>query len=236
MQRGRLDKAPIWDDVSTLRREHIRTEIDVITGGWPCTGHSLAGTKTGLDHVESALVYELIRCIGEFRPRFCFLENVPGVLVSGLSEVTASLASIGYLGRYMVMSCPDVGPAWHKRRRVWIAIADAGCIGSEKRRQKSEQKCQREDPRNTGVHGKTWSFANTMRERLEGWLEPIEAWPALPFVTASPGAAWPEGIPEPTLCRKDDGPAQWIGQIETLGGGAVPQVAREAFKRLVGIK
>ena len=235
MQRGRLDRAPIWDDVSTLQKRHIGIEIDAIIGGWPCTGHSLAGSRTGLDHVESKLAYELIRCFREFRPRFGFLENVPGVLVSGLSEITEELAALGYVGRYMVMSCPDVGPAWHERRRVWIALADASRIGSEKRRSKQikERKC--EDPRNACLHGPTRDSANTMRERLEGWFEPVEAWKPLPFVTAAPGAAWPEGVPEPTLCGKDDGPAQWVCQIETLGGGVVPQVAREAFKRLMGI-
>lgn len=234
MQRGRIDKAPIWDDVSTLRREHIGTTIDIILGGWPCTGHSLAGSRTGLDHVESKLAYELIRIICDFRPKFGFMENVPGVLVTGMDAITAQLAKHGYVGRYGVLSCPDVGPSWHERERVFIAIADTnGDRGTCERRIQTEGRFLRMETDRNGPQG---TSAHSMRERLEGWLEPAEAWPALPFVTAAPGAAWPEGIPEPTLRGKDDGPAEWRSQVETLGGGVVPQVAREAFMRLFGLK
>lgn len=236
MQRGHLDRSPIWDDIRTLRSSYIQVPIDIVLGGWPCTGHSVAGSRTGLAHVESALAGELIRCIREFRPRFAFLENVPGVLGTGMDSIVSDLAKNGYVGRYGPLSCPDVGEAWHAIERIWIAIADSCCLGGHQGWTKPESIGGRADPRDAVLHGSPWFVTDADRSRLEGWLEPKEAWPALPFVTAAPGAAWPEGIPEPTLLGKDDGPTEWIGQIETVGGGVVPQVAREAFQRLMGLK
>lgn len=272
MERNRLDKAPIWDDVSTLRESHFTMPPDVITGGWPCQGHSVAGAKRGLDDERSGLASELLRLIRALRPKFCFLENVPGVFVSGFGRVAAELSLAGYVGRYGVLACNDVGPAWHERQRVWIAAADSDYL----RHWQQSQQIAEQERSNTAIarsNGASRTFAdaggggggrdqrqffqttqraNAMEpceygaqrvatdsdsdsERLEGWMQPVEAWQPLPFVTAASSAAWPEGVPEPTLCGKDDGATEWRNQIETLGGGVVPQVAREAFKRLMGL-
>lgn len=236
MQRCRIDRAPIWDDVRTLRAEHIKIPIDIITGGWPCTGHSRAGHRAGLDNVESSLAKELIRLVCEFRPKFCFLENVPGVLDTGLDEISAQFATHGYVGRYGPLSCFDVATnAWHQRERIWIALTDSRSIGSNKGGKKQIKVRGLENSWDHDIYGTSWSITNTYSERLEGWIKSEEAWPALPFVTAAPNADWPEGVPEPTLFGKDDGPAEWRSQIELAGGGVVPQVAREAFKRLFGL-
>ncbi len=236
MQRGRIDRAPIWDDVRTLRREHFNCEIDIITGGWPCKGHSRAGPRTGLDHIESKLAEEFLRIVCELRPRFVFFENVPGVLESGLDAVVGEFANNGYVGRYGSLSCRDVGPAWHERDRVWGLVADSRRIGSAKGGAKPKSLRKRKNQGDISIYGKTRTFTDSEGERLEGWIEPQKAWPPLPFITTSPSDPWPKGICEPTLCGKVDGPAEWIGQIETLGGGVVPQVAREAFERLSGLK
>jgi site-specific DNA-cytosine methylase len=237
MQRGRIDRAPIWDDVRTLRAEHLGETIDIISGGWPCTGHSVAGARKGLDHVESSLVSHLIRLFSEIRPRYGFLENVPGVFQTGFDRITAELAKLGYVGRYGVLSCYDVEPnAWHERRRVWIALADASRIGGDQGREEPLGISGSSDQGVPCVHGETRAASDGDGERLEGWVEPEEAWPPLPFVTAPAESAWDAGIPQPTLQRKIDGAAAWRSQIECLGGGVVPCVAREAFKRLFGLE
>ena len=270
MERNRIDKGPIWDDVSTLQRSHFSMPIDIITGGWPCQGHSVAGARLGLEDERSGLAKELLRLIRDIRPVFCFLENVPGVFVSGFGRITAELSLDGYVGRYGVLSCRDVAEnAWHERERVWIVLADANFVGhgqSSKYLQEPERFGAAIAPSN----GQAWNASDTAgdgrkprrgirhttergenphvdgdgeagiaahshSQRLEGWIDAGDTWPSLPFITDSPSAAWPEGVPEPTLLGKVDGPAEWRNQIETLGGGVVPQVAREAFKRLIGI-
>lgn len=236
MQRGRIDRAPIWTDVRTLRRESIGIEIDIITGGWPCQGHSRAGSRTGLAHDASSLAKEFIRVVCEIRPKFVFFENVPGVLESGLDAVVSDFTKNGYVGRYGSLSCRDVGPAWHQRERIWGFIADSRRVGSAQGGAKPKPLTERQNQRDTSLYGETRTIADDEGERLEGRSNAIEAWPPLPFVTCDSSEPWPQGVCEPTLCGKADGAAEWRSQIETLGGGVVPQVAREAFKRLAGLK
>lgn len=119
MRKGHISVAPIWDDVRTLRKGHIVEPIDIITGGFPCQDVSVAGMRRGLDGERSGLFFEVIRLVREFRPRFVFLENVPGLLVRGMDRVSAELASIHYDHRVGVLSAFDMG-APHLRERVWI--------------------------------------------------------------------------------------------------------------------
>jgi hypothetical protein len=49
-------------------------EFDLITSGIPCTGTSTAGTRTGLDHEESALFREVLRILWECKPKFSIID------------------------------------------------------------------------------------------------------------------------------------------------------------------
>jgi len=76
---GFLDDAPIWGDISTLDGEQLRGLVDIITGGFPCQPHSVAGLKQGADD-ERNLWPETLRVVSEVGPRYVILENVPGLL------------------------------------------------------------------------------------------------------------------------------------------------------------
>lgn len=125
MQRGRIDRAPIWDDVSTLRKEYLGCPIDIITGGFPCQDISLAGTGAGLGGSRSGLFFEIIRLTRELRPRFLFLENVPAITVRGLDRVLLEFAALGYDCRWTIVSAAEVG-APHLRERWWLTAHTHG--------------------------------------------------------------------------------------------------------------
>ena len=71
--------------------------VDVVTGGSPCQGLSVAGLRKGLADERSGLFMEQIRCVKELRkadeqrgrtaefirPRYMVWENVPGAFSSG---------------------------------------------------------------------------------------------------------------------------------------------------------
>ena len=80
MEGGRLDIAPIFEDVTLFRGCGWRGKVDLITGGFPCQDLSVAGKREGIDGTRSSLWREFARIIGEIRPRFVFVENVPGML------------------------------------------------------------------------------------------------------------------------------------------------------------
>src|SRR5216684_4770914 len=83
MANGDLPNAPIWSDILTLRGAMLPRTPEIIYGGFPCQDISVAGRGKGLDGERSGLFFEIIRLVGEIRPRFVFLENVAAITVRG---------------------------------------------------------------------------------------------------------------------------------------------------------
>ena len=59
---------------------HNLPEFDVMCGGFPCQGVSVAGKRKGLADARSGLFWEMARIIYELRPKIVVWENVPGLL------------------------------------------------------------------------------------------------------------------------------------------------------------
>lgn len=116
---GSLERFPIWDDVRTFDGKPWAGRVQVVSGGFPCTDISSAGTKKGLDGDASGLWVEMARIIGEVRPRFAFVENSPNLTFYGLDRVLGDLAEMGFDARWGVIGANAVG-ANHKRERIWI--------------------------------------------------------------------------------------------------------------------
>lgn len=125
---------PIYDDVRTLDADTLRRDgiaVDVICGGFPCQDVSFAGKRAGLEGARSGLWREYRRLIGELRPRFVIVENVPGLLSLGMGTVLGDLAALGYDATWDCIPACAVG-APHRRDRVWIV---AHAFGDQLRQQ-----------------------------------------------------------------------------------------------------
>lgn len=120
---GFLEEAPIFGDIrkfveSGAAREY-RGFADVVTAGFPCQPFSVAGKQLAADDERNMwpATRDVIRVV---RPRFAFLENVPGLLSSGyFSVVISDLAALGFDAEWGVFSAAGSG-APHLRERVWI--------------------------------------------------------------------------------------------------------------------
>lgn len=262
MQRGRIDRAPIWDDVRTLRREHIAMPVDVISGGFPCQDLSVAGNGKGLDGERSGLFFEVVRLAREFRPQFLFLENVPGLIVRGIDRVAAELAANGYVGRYGVLSAYDVG-APHLRERIWIAAYACDDRHREQIQQVGEcGSCEQTNVRSdgeiqpvadsAGFRWNTWWAESTGQQGQAStscggsYVENSEFFGleesrrvggiASSCRQASDAVAPGWWATEPSVGRVVNGLAYRSDRITALGNGVVPQTAQEAFSRLFGIR
>ena len=128
-------EVPIHDDVRTLTGDALRARgiaVDVICGGFPCQDLSFAGKRAGLEGARSGLWGEYARLIGELRPRFVVVENVPGLLSLGMGTVLGDLAALGYDATWDCIPAAAVG-APHRRDRVWIVAnaASARLVHSE---------------------------------------------------------------------------------------------------------
>lgn len=125
---GLIPAAPIFGDVREFAQsgaaEQYRGFADVVTAGFPCQPHSVAGKRLGADD-ERDMWPATAAVIRAVRPRSVLLENVPGILTGYAARVTADLAGMGYVGRTGCISAADTG-ANHLRRRWWVAaVRDA---------------------------------------------------------------------------------------------------------------
>ena len=66
-------------DARKIKAEDL-PEIDLICGGFPCQSFSIAGERGGFDDPRGTLFFEIARLAEVKRPKYLFLENVPGLL------------------------------------------------------------------------------------------------------------------------------------------------------------
>lgn len=109
-------------DIAKIDWSRFAGTIDLVTGGFPCQPHSVAGKRKGSGD-ERDLWSECVRAIRGLRPRFALFENVAGLFTSNggrfFERVLLDISASGYDCEWQVLSAAEVG-AWHKRERVWI--------------------------------------------------------------------------------------------------------------------
>lgn len=123
-----------WPDVARCEDvrdcgKHNLEPVDLICGGFPCQDLSVAGCRAGLAGERSGLWFEFARIIGEMRPRWCVIENVPGLLSSNqgrdMGTIVGALGQFGYWWAYRVLDAQYFGVA-QRRRRVFIVASLGG--------------------------------------------------------------------------------------------------------------
>lgn len=217
MRKGHISVAPIWDDVRSLRKRHIIEPVDIITGGFPCQDFSVAGNGDSLEGRSGMLFFEIVRLLSDFRPRFFFLENVPAIAVRGLDRVLMELTNVGYDCRWSIVSAAEVG-ACHLRKRVWILGHANG------------QHSDLQDAENTDSDSE---LIRSKPIKQQGRIDsPKFKWD---------GSRWhpswsSERFAQPRVDRTGDGIGNRSHRARAMGNGWVPQTAREAFIRLIGVK
>lgn len=223
MQEGAIARAPIWDDVTTLRREHLGDiPIDIIIGGFPCQNISCAGRGEGLAGEKSGLFREIVRLAHSLKARYLFLENVPAIRTNGLEDVIEELAANGFHARWLCVSASDLG-AHHKRDR-WFCLAsrremaDPVREGGLKERGDSVSSPLRcEDVAREAPASRVWAHAKELSGSCEEARETF--WDA-----------------EPNVGRVADGIPNKSHRLHALGNAVVPQQARFAFRTLWGLR
>ena len=90
---------PNLGDVTQIEGSRYRGTVDLIVGGSPCQGFSIAGEKLGFDDPRSALALAYVRLLDEVRPRWFVWENVPGVIsTNGGKDFRAFIQALTQLG------------------------------------------------------------------------------------------------------------------------------------------
>lgn len=105
-------------------------DIDVVAGGPPCQGFSVANTRTrGLENGHSKLVWQFLRAVNDIRPRAFVMENVPGICSINDGKVVDRLhsrfESMGYNVMKIRLDSADYGVPQHRSRLFLTGCQDS---------------------------------------------------------------------------------------------------------------
>ncbi len=119
-------------DIYSFSNEEILERfsgVDIIAGGPPCQGFSVAGpSQYGIIDKRNTLIMEFFRFITVLKPRYCILENVKGILngkmnasQKALETYKSELEKIGYHNKVFVLQAADFGVPQYRERVVVIS-------------------------------------------------------------------------------------------------------------------
>ena len=215
---------PIYNDVSTLDTKIITSQIDLLTGGFPCQDISQAGKGVGIEGQRSGLWSEMFRIISDLRPRFVIAENVSAITFRGLDRVLSDLAQIGYNVEWQCISASSVG-AWHKRERIWIIaypecknISNSNGIRQERKEENRELGWERSG-KPSSRDGIQFRKGSEIEPRLGRMADGLSYW-----------MVEPEGISRVEKEIKDR-----KNRIKGCGNAIVPQVVYKIMIQIKGI-
>jgi DNA (cytosine-5)-methyltransferase 1 len=114
----------ISDIDETSLRELIKNQrVDVVIGGPPCQGFSLAGRRMP-DDPKNRLFKEFVRVVDELKPKVFIFENVAGIVsMQGglvLEAICNEFASIGYEISHDILNSAEFGAPQARPRFIMI--------------------------------------------------------------------------------------------------------------------
>lgn len=112
----------ICEDISKIPSSEI-PDHDILIGGFPCQGFSVANTSRGDGDERNKLYLELLRVLVDKQPKFFLAENVKGILsfMQGkvFKMIIADFGKAGYKVKYKVLNAANYGVP-QRRERVII--------------------------------------------------------------------------------------------------------------------
>lgn len=120
--------ATLCSDISVLEPSLIKEKyninsVDVIIGGPPCQGFSIAGKRI-INDQRNQLYKSFVRFVDFFRPKAFVMENVPNILSIGEGAIRQSIISdfeaLGYKVSYKTLLAADYGVPQNRRRAFFV--------------------------------------------------------------------------------------------------------------------
>lgn len=121
-----------FEDARKIIPEQL-PHIDLITGGFPCQSFSIAGQRKGFEDTRGTLFFEIARIASVKRPKYLFLENVPGLLSHNkgrtFKTILSSLDELGYDVVWQVLNSKNFGVPQSRKRLYIIGFHREKCAG-----------------------------------------------------------------------------------------------------------
>ena len=113
----------VLGDIEKIRTNHMPDNPDVVIGGFPCQGFSIANLGRSVDDSRNKLYKQMLRVIRVKKPKYFVAENVAGILTLGkgivMQKIIKDFRSIGYKVDHKLLNAADYGVP-QARRRVFI--------------------------------------------------------------------------------------------------------------------
>ena len=114
-------------DIPKVAEQFNIKDVDVIIGGPPCQGFSIAGKRI-VDDIRNKLYKSFVSFVRYFSPRVFVMENVPNILSIGdgavRTSILADFTSLGYKVQYKVLTASDYGVPQNRRRAIFVGIKE----------------------------------------------------------------------------------------------------------------
>ncbi|NLC92840.1 MAG: DNA cytosine methyltransferase [Treponema sp.] len=117
-------------DLSTLNPKDVESNlnnksVDIIIGGPPCQGFSVAGKRI-IDDERNKLYKNFVRFLDYFKPKAFVMENVPNILSIGdgivRDAIVKDFSDLGYKVVYKVLTASDYGTPQNRRRAIFVGL------------------------------------------------------------------------------------------------------------------
>lgn len=108
-------------------------DFDLLVGGFPCQSFSIAGARKGFDDTRGTLFFEIARIASVKKPKYLFLENVPGLLNHDkgrtFETILRTLDGLGYNVCWQVLNSKNFGVPQSRNRVFIIGYNREKCAG-----------------------------------------------------------------------------------------------------------
>jgi len=205
------------------------TNVDLLTGGFPCQGFSVAGKQRGKadDRYLWPAMFEVIKAV---RPCWVIGENVAGIVNMALDTVLSDLEDQGYATQtFIIPACAQNAP--HRRDRVWM-VAHTKRIGSGSR----WTECERQQ-RGTSFISSGRNVADTKNGNVTRVLS-LQSGQSGPgtkretYRRYSGGGIGDQWTVEPNVDRVAHGIPNRVDRLKSLGNAMVPQIVIPIMKAI----
>lgn len=112
-------------DISRISSSDIPT-ADVVVGGFPCQGFSVANWGRTVDDTRNKLYREMVRVVSDKKPCFFVAENVKGLVSLGkgivLKKILSDFFDVGYIPKWGILNSADYGVPQKRMRLVILGV------------------------------------------------------------------------------------------------------------------
>lgn len=119
-----VSKNVVYGDITKIDSSEIPDDIDLVIGGFPCQGFSVANTKRSMKDERNFLYKEMLRVIKDKKPKFFVAENVKGLLSMEKGKVfqmiKSDFESLGYKVDAKLLNAAEYGVPQARERLVII--------------------------------------------------------------------------------------------------------------------